>query len=247
MVVLSLEHGVNNFLAENGSGAAAESFTESPEEFFDLEGNIKITDDPDGPGDKETKINKAGGVFPGKEKGREEKEDGDVIKDIADLVNKRFLAKDGSIQQKKSKSKRPGRQSGNIRYKEDPSSEPNPDYKRIDELFSYLGKLQTATNIYRDHFIEYEEKKKQEEAVYVQTKPQDLDFNEFESIIRTKKMNDLMSGGTSGGVTANTNPVTGGYFGFEVIGATTQEKWATLGVFTYYKVLAMLRYSLSLT
>lgn len=183
----------------------------------------------------------------------DEKEEEDAVKEIADLVDKRFLGR--KTREENPEAKKPGRKSPGKNQKASPANplynqglgeELHQNYRPIDELFSYLGKFKTATNIYKNLFIEYSEEK-EKEPLQKQEKRPDLDHDEFESIIRTKKMNDLMSGGKCGGVTANSNPITGGYFGFEVIGASMQEKWAFLSLFTYNRMLSMLRYSMSLT
>lgn len=221
MVVLSLEEGLNSLHPDSD---IAEGFITNPEEFFDTDGTAAGR--PDWKADEIGLENEVS--LP---------EEKDAAKGLADVVNRKFLRKGSKADDRPKNEVKKAKPAA---YRGDLPSELHANYKLMDELFSYLGKLKTATNIYREHFIEYAEKKKDDSAVPSQAKTQDMKYDEFEEMIRVKKVNNIMSGGRSGGLD-------GGNSGFESASASTQEKWEVLKLFAHYKILAMLRYTFSMT
>lgn len=221
MVVLNLEEGLDSFHTDSD---IAEGLIGDPEEFFDTDSMAA-----DKLNDKADEVDLENNLSLLEEK--------DAAKGLADVVNRKFLNKAGKADDKPKNEIKKSRPAA---YKGDLPPELHANYNPMDELFSYLGKLKTATNIYREHFIEYAEKKKDDSAVPSQAKTQDMKYDEFEEMIRVKKVNNIMSGGRSGGLD-------GGNSGFESASASTQEKWEVLKLFAHYKILAMLRYTFSMT
>lgn len=99
---------------------------------------------------------------------------------------------------------------------------------RIESYFLHLGKLQTATDIYRNLFVEYSRKKEDKETIPDVAKTQDITYDQLEDMIRIKKVNDMF------GCT------------MERMNADLKERWELLNVFPHYRIVAMLRYTFSL-
>lgn len=167
---------------------------------------------------------------------KEEREEKDqVILAMIDALNRKLSAKGKDAKQAKAGREKPKK----ARKTDDISSMVEAarladghkkQYNFLEEHFSYLGKLKTATNIYREHFIEYSKSdKKKEDIVPERAKTQDMTYNEFEEIVRIKKMNDLF------GAT------------IEHVNASMKERWDMLNIFPFYKILSMLRYTFSMT
>lgn len=167
---------------------------------------------------------------------KEEREEKDhVILAMIEALNRKLAAKGRDAKQAKAAKEKPKK----ARKTDDISSVVEAarfadghkkQYNFLDEHFSYLGKLKTATNIYREHFIEYSKsEQKKEDVVPDRAKTQDMTYNEFEEIVRIKKINDLF------GAT------------MEHINASMKERWDMLNIFPFYRILSILRYTFSMT
>jgi len=101
--------------------------------------------------------------------------------------------------------------------------EKTPQYKRIEDMFDYLGELKTTTEIYKDN---YKTEEKQEERL---DNHEDIQAEDLEDIVRLKKLSDM------------------GHNTTETINPNVQEKWAWAKLFAQTQVKAMLNYQLMFT
>ncbi|MFO8015657.1 MAG: hypothetical protein R6U32_00990 [Candidatus Woesearchaeota archaeon] len=154
----------------------------------------------------------------------------DSVKDIAEKVNKRLLKSRRKKTRKSKESHEQDRSAKDAKYLRSAGMDEESRNKySLMEQFSYLGKFRTATNIYRNHLIEYTENKDEETSAPAADDTQDIKYDEFEEMIRVKKINDTF-GST-----------------MEYVDASTKEKWDNLKVFPFYRIMSMLRYSMSMT
>jgi len=158
-----------------------------------------------------------------------ESEGANVLEKVVFALNRKFLRKNGKRGIEEPQRGQAKRYSPLARQNH---TNPSPEYRpqNVAELFSYLGHLKTAHNIYRRHMLtEYKEKKQEEKILRVDAKPTDMSYDEVEKIITAEKMNRLM--GTK----------------IHHIGAEAKERWEVLKLFPFYRILSILRYQTSMT